>query len=423
MTKRKRLYAVQQQALSSREENEGEAEDGNESDDDDVESNTDPDNASIADDQVVADEIVDDTSDDLEEEEDDKAIMMPFSEDATDHEPVFRCDFCKDLEDELSTAKKHCKHLELVNEKLTAKVVSRESLRNDDIKVQYYTGLPSYEILEIVFEFVTVGLPDSFATSSCSVFNQFLMVLMRLRLNAGIQDLGYRFDVHPSTVCRYFSKWLDVLYTKLHVFINWPDRDNLLKTIPMVFRKAFRSCAVIIDCFEVFIERPTSLKARAQTWSNYKKHNTAKFLIGITPQGSVSFISKGWGGRVSDVHLTENSGLLCHLLPGDIVLADRGFTIEESVGLLCAEVKHPPFTRGKPQLIKLEVDTSRQLSQVRIHVERVIGAARQKYMILQSILPISMITCTGDDNLSPIDKAVIICCALYNDCSSVVPFN
>ena len=86
-----------------------------------------------------------------------------------------------------------------------------------------------------------------------------------------------------------------------------------------------------------------------------QKTHTAKFLIGITPQGSVSFISNGWGGRVSDVHLTENSGLLRHLLPGDIVLADRGFTIEESVGLLCAEVKHPPFTRGKPQLSKLEL--------------------------------------------------------------------
>ena len=87
-----------------------------------------------------------------------------------------------------------------------------------------------------------------------------------------------------------------------------------------------------------------------------------KYLIGITPQGSVSFISKGWGGRVSDVHLTENSGLLQHLLPGDIVLADRPFTIQDSVGLLCSKVKHPPFTRGKPQLSKLEVDSSRQLS-------------------------------------------------------------
>ena len=62
-------------------------------------------------------------------------------------------------------------------------------------------------------------------------FDQFLLVMMRLRLNARVQDLGYRFNIHPSTVCRYFSKWLDVLYTKLPCFINWPERDILLKTI------------------------------------------------------------------------------------------------------------------------------------------------------------------------------------------------
>ena len=80
------------------------------------------------------------------------------------------------------------------------------------------------------------------------------------------------------------------------------------------------------------MQRPASLKARAQTFSNYKKHNTVKFLIGITPQGSVAFISKGWGGRASDVHITENCGVLQKLLPGDIVLADRGFTVQEAAG-------------------------------------------------------------------------------------------
>jgi len=97
----------------------------------------------------------------------------------------------------------------------------------------------------------------------------------------------------------------------------------MIKTMPMEFRKHFKKCAVIIDCFEVYIERPTSLTARAQTWSNYKKHNTVKFLIRITPQGSVPFISKGWGGRVSDVHLMEHSGLLKNLLPGDVTMALR----------------------------------------------------------------------------------------------------
>ena len=67
---------------------------------------------------------------------------------------------------------------------------------------------------------------------------------------------------------------------------------------------------VIIDCFEVYKERPSSLIAQAMTWSNYKHHNTVKFLIRITPQGVISFISKAWGARVSDQHVTENSGVL-----------------------------------------------------------------------------------------------------------------
>jgi len=80
-----------------------------------------------------------------------------------------------------------------------------------------------------------------------------------------------------------------------------------------------------------------------------------KFLIGITPQGSVSFISKGWGGRVSDVHLTEQCGLLQNLLPGDVILADSSLTIQDKAGMFCAEVKIPLFTRGK-KLSKLEVE-------------------------------------------------------------------
>ena len=85
--------------------------------------------------------------------------------------------------------------------------------------------------------------------------------------------------------------------------------------------------------------------------------------------------------------------MLENLLPGDMILADRGFTIEQSVSMYCAKVVLPPFTKGKPQLSKIEVDAARSLSQLRIHVERVIGMVKQKYTYLESTLPIKMIMC------------------------------
>ena len=66
-----------------------------------------------------------------------------------------------------------------------------------------------------------------------------------------------------------------------------------------------------------------------------------QYLIGITPQGSISLISKGWVGHTSDKHVNESCGFLDSLLLGDTVLADRGFDIDEMVGMMCAEVKIP----------------------------------------------------------------------------------
>ena len=248
--------------------------------------------------------------------------------------------------------------------------------------IKFYTGLPSYSLLKTVFDFVSPL--DKHHNSALPLFQQFLMTLVKLRLNLCDQDLAYRFGVSQSTVSRNFRKWIDIMYIRLK---PWPSREAVTKTMPVEFRRDFKNCICIIDCFEVFCEHPSDLMARAQTFSNYKHHNTVKFLIAITPQGVISFVSKGWGGRVSDKHLTENCVILNFLQPGDVILADRGFTVQDSVGLCCAEVKMPPFTRGKKQLSRSAIDTARQLSRVRIHVEGLLGLCDRSIPFLSQNWP------------------------------------
>ena len=248
---------------------------------------------------------------------------------------------------------------------------------DSDAKVRFYTGLPSYEVLMVVFEHVSSHV--SRQTQNLSRFQEFVMVLIKLRLNV------------PLYMC---------------------------------FQYAFgKKVTVVIDCFEVFIERPSNLLERAQTFSSYKHHNTVKVLVGITPQG----VSEAWGGRTSDKYLTDNCGFLEFLVPGDMVMADKGFTISDSVGLKQAKLTIPAFTKRKSQLDPVDVELTRGMANVRIHVERVIGLLRRKYAILQSTPPTYYLTCNRngppETQVPTIDRIIRVCSALVNFCPPIVPFD
>ena len=64
--------------------------------------------------------------------------------------------------------------------------------------------------------------------------------------------------------------------------------------------KKFKNVRVIIDCLELFIQKPKVPSSQRITWSNYKHWNTAKLLVGITPTGVVSLIPPLWTGSISD---------------------------------------------------------------------------------------------------------------------------
>ena len=107
---------------------------------------------------------------------------------------------------------------------------------------------------------------------------------------------------------------------------------------------------------------------QAVTWSDYKKHNTVKVLVGITPRGAISFLSNSWGGRVSDVYITNESGFYNLIDPLDEIMADKGFTIENQLLLRHAKLVIPPGVKGQHQMTPQEVAKTKVVANYRIHV-------------------------------------------------------
>ena len=139
----------------------------------------------------------------------------------------------------------------------------------------------------------------------------------------------------------------------------------------------------IVDATEIFIGMPANPSAQQLTFSSYKNHNTLKVLIGITPSGVISFVSDLYGGNISDKKLTQMSGLLSLLEPGDAIMADRGFTIGDILPQ-GVTLNMPPRMNESGQLTESERTTTRRVASVRIHVEHAMERIKN-YHILHNV--------------------------------------
>ena len=75
------------------------------------------------------------------------------------------------------------------------------------------------------------------------------------------------------------------MYQHLKEVDLMPFVEQVAGTLPPAFREHYPSTYAIIDGSEIFIETPTDLLMQSSTWSTFKHHNTAKFLIACTPNG------------------------------------------------------------------------------------------------------------------------------------------
>ena len=107
-----------------------------------------------------------------------------------------------------------------------------------------------------------------------------------------------------------------------------------------------------------------------------------------------------------------------------LYLADRGFDVADSVAIMGASLDLPAFTKGHEQLCAGEIENTRKIANVRIHVERVIGAVRQRFTILSATGVFTKDLVQTQCNYGVLlDSVVRVCYALNDVCEGIVPFN
>lgn len=284
-----------------------------------------------------------------------------------------------------------------------------DKIQDDPKAMQFYTGFQNSGVFDSVFTYLEkkaeklqywrgqneVSDTKPYQTKGgkpgqkrkLSLKDEFFVVLLRLKVGLFVRDISERFNISQGHFSKVFTTWINFLYHELPNLFPFPSQELIRKNLPDSF-KPYPSTRVILDCTEVFVEVPSAMLAQSETWSNYKHHNTFKALVGVSPNGVVTFVSELWGGRVSDKTITKESGVLNMLEPGDNVMADRGFEIAD---ILPAEValNIPPFKGSRKQLSSKEVDDTMNIASVRIHVERAIGRIKN-YHILDGVLPLSL---------------------------------
>ena len=272
----------------------------------------------------------------------------------------------------------------------------------NDCQVLMYTGI-SRQIFECLVAWLQPVSRKKKASDELSTAQKLLLVLMRLRHNFPQSDLACRFNIGQSSVSRTLNQWIPLLRTQLNTLIRWPQ-TNIGPTEPPY--NLLPNAVGIIDGTEIFIQRPSNLESQKSSYSDYKSHNTVKYLVSIdTFTGVFIFASPGFSGNSSDRFTIQHSGILEQLKPGQRVLADKGYNARDLFAQKRCFLTIPSFL-SEGRLSAQEGMQSRLIASARIRVENAIKRLKE-YKVFSETL-------SNRTNKRIVDDMLVIVCALCN---------
>lgn len=309
-----------------------------------------------------------------------------------------------------------CK-LKLISGKMKSKSFFSKYVLSDK-EAKFFTGIPSVKLFHAMYEICRKHVSrrwqgyKRFNVSKFSVqrstkllgVDEFFLTLMRIRLGLVNHFVAKFFNISDGLASQIFATWLSSLDVVVSKLVYWPSKLSVKVTSPIRYASV-PGLRAIIDCSEIFLETPKDPKLQSSTWSDYKHHNTAKFLIAVAPNSMITFVSNLYNGRCSDKNITLNSKFLDKLDAYDVIQADKGFNIQADCDARLVTLHIPPGKRGMAQMPIALVNKTKRVANLRILVEQVIRRLKT-FRMLKYELPITMIP-HGD-------KIVRVCSGICN---------
>lgn len=176
-----------------------------------------------------------------------------------------------------------------------------QNIKNNS-ELSTLTGLESFVILNTIVDIIKLIYKDKFEKNNVrmNTRDRVIMTYMKLKQNVSYSLLAIIFNCYSAKHCqRVFYDTVKILSKCLKPAISWPSREEISKNLPQCF-EGFEDVRVVLDCTEIFIQKPANLCCQVITYSHYKGSQTCKIMTGVSPAGNITYISKAYGGRVTD---------------------------------------------------------------------------------------------------------------------------
>ncbi|XP_067022205.1 uncharacterized protein [Acropora muricata] len=305
--------------------------------------------------------------------------------------------------------------------------MSYENVIQDSQNMTHLTGLTSRQF-KVLFDFLNDVCPldkirywchgknskqinSHKLSSQWSSEERLYICLLRLRRGFTIKTLSLLLStpdkqIKDTSIREIFTTFIQLMYKVFRDMrrVMFPSKEVLQRFLPRVF-KTIKRIRCTVDCTEFRVETSRNFARQGNTYSSYKHANTFKCLIAVTPNGGSCFVSDLYEGDISDVQIFEQSGILKHIEPQDVILVDRGFTVQDLVNPLQACIQIPAFLKGRGNLSAAEELSTRKIAKARVHVERFNQRLKQ-FKLVGRTIPLS---------LAPLaTQMVVVACGLVN---------